>query len=220
MKLKKIASLALAGIMAVSMLAGCNGANDPTEPENPVVPAGSSIASYVNALLSKDEAKNIEFTDEASLRTALNTVAAKQSIVSKADIDGAKNATTLTYATEPHSDVAIALTEEFSNGIFTTNSFDSWKTKGTTDKSGTDYYMAAYVLNGDMSEGAVANAVYDGWTATLKTLDSNSVTNKNCDWSGAVSAVKVYNNTDPDTSAWVVAVMITKTVSDIANTVQ
>ena len=37
MKLKKIASLALAGIMAVSMLAGCNGSSSstPTEPETP-----------------------------------------------------------------------------------------------------------------------------------------------------------------------------------------
>ena len=45
MKLKKIASLALAGIMAVSMLAGCsNNGNDkdPSTPETPVVSSAST----------------------------------------------------------------------------------------------------------------------------------------------------------------------------------
>ena len=38
MKLKKIASLMLAGVMAVSMLAGCKGSANSGEEENPVVP--------------------------------------------------------------------------------------------------------------------------------------------------------------------------------------
>ena len=49
MKLKKIASLALAGIMAVSMLAGCkdgSSSSTPTEPD--VNPVDSSLANYVN----------------------------------------------------------------------------------------------------------------------------------------------------------------------------
>ena len=63
MKLKKIASLMLAGIMAVSMLAGCKSGNaneNPGEqPENPVV---SNAADYANQTLSakdKDYMKRI-----------------------------------------------------------------------------------------------------------------------------------------------------------------
>ena len=53
MKLKKIASLALAGIMAVSMLTACGeGGSSSSEPTNPVVPAASNVAGYMNQLLS------------------------------------------------------------------------------------------------------------------------------------------------------------------------
>ena len=57
MKLKKIASLALAGIMAVSMLAGCNGSSSstPTEPETP---ATSNYAATLQDAL-EGEARRI-----------------------------------------------------------------------------------------------------------------------------------------------------------------
>ena len=44
MKLKKIASLMLAGVMAVSMLAGCKGSANSGEEENPVVPTTGIVA--------------------------------------------------------------------------------------------------------------------------------------------------------------------------------
>ena len=52
MKLKKIASLMLAGVMAVSMLAGCQNANvDPEQPEQPDEPTSS--ATYAEMLESE-----------------------------------------------------------------------------------------------------------------------------------------------------------------------
>ena len=50
MKLKKIASLMLAGVMAVSMLAGCNTASDPEteEPDVPAVPSTSDAATILH----------------------------------------------------------------------------------------------------------------------------------------------------------------------------
>ena len=52
MKLKKIASLMLAGVMAVSMLAGCQNANvDPEKPEQPDEPTSS--ATYAEMLKSE-----------------------------------------------------------------------------------------------------------------------------------------------------------------------
>ena len=57
MKLKKIASLALAGIMAVSMLAGCNGSNggnSGSSSEVPVTPS-DDVAAVVNAQLDNNK---------------------------------------------------------------------------------------------------------------------------------------------------------------------
>ena len=47
MKLKKIASLALAGIMAVSMLAGCNGTGNKPIPRLPAVTTTTGLVSAV-----------------------------------------------------------------------------------------------------------------------------------------------------------------------------
>ena len=53
MKLKKIASLMLAGIMAVSMLAGCSTANvEPEQPENPETPASSAAVDTLYSELT------------------------------------------------------------------------------------------------------------------------------------------------------------------------
>ena len=68
MKLKKIASLALAGIMAVSMLAGCstNGTNDDKkEPEVPVTGISVSVGSLLKA------PKYVSFADDKDLDAAL-----------------------------------------------------------------------------------------------------------------------------------------------------
>ena len=72
MKLKKIASLMLAGIMAVSMLAGCKDAassSEPTEPETPVV--GGYTATIYD--LTGGTTKSVLKTkDNATLTTAFD----------------------------------------------------------------------------------------------------------------------------------------------------
>ena len=71
MKLKKIASLALAGIMAVSMLAGCNGnPTDPETPTDPTTPATGVSASLYNEL-SLTAQRNITMSNSSSLDAAL-----------------------------------------------------------------------------------------------------------------------------------------------------
>ena len=75
MKLKKIASLALAGVMAVSMLAGCsgNGSNgDNNNGGNTVVePGTSSIVTAFNDGQDKDNKVKVAFSSDASLDAAL-----------------------------------------------------------------------------------------------------------------------------------------------------
>ena len=220
MKLKKIASLMLAGIMAVSMLAGCKSGNATNEePENPVTPTGTSIADYVNGMLSEDVAKNVKFVDDAELRAALTTVAGKASNVNSSMIQ-TTNKTVDATSTGGNQTLAGKVKDEFTSGVIATNSLSAWMTSAPADKSGVDSYLNVYVLDGDMTEMNVADAVFDGWNTYLGGMTSTTVSGKKCDWSGSVSAVKVYDNTDPDESAWIVGVIFTTTVSDIANTVK
>ena len=74
MKLKKIASLMLAGVMAVSMLAGCSNG---TKPENPTdEPTGSndSIATYLNDAQKYNDGVKIDFTYDASMEKAMTQI--------------------------------------------------------------------------------------------------------------------------------------------------
>ena len=74
MKLKKIASLMLAGVMAVSMLAGCSTTSE--EPQTPVDPqepaATSSIATALNAQLSTNQANVLSFSANSDLANAMS----------------------------------------------------------------------------------------------------------------------------------------------------
>ena len=70
MKLKKIASLMLAGVMAVSMLAGCSNGTKPDDGEkDPVV--DSSLTGKVIAALDEDTTKIVDFTSDSALDVAV-----------------------------------------------------------------------------------------------------------------------------------------------------
>ena len=75
MKLKKIASLMLAGIMAVSMLAGCQTtSNDqPTQPEEPTNPV-TGYSAVLESKLSAHAQDKIDMSDDADLTAALDYV--------------------------------------------------------------------------------------------------------------------------------------------------
>ena len=72
MKLKKIASLMLAGVMAVSMLAGCsgNGSNNNNN-DDPVVVPGVNVANVISQLDS-DTTDKVTFSADNTLQNALN----------------------------------------------------------------------------------------------------------------------------------------------------
>ena len=75
MKLKKIASLALAGVMAVSMLAGCATkapAKDPTENEVPATNLSKEVGDEVAKLVAPNTVPNyVKFEDSDSLTAGL-----------------------------------------------------------------------------------------------------------------------------------------------------
>ena len=79
MKLKKIASLALAGALAVSMLAGC-GINETGKGDGEVV-VGTASTSIVDAANDSQSATNkvkVEFTSNADLEAALKAALTKE----------------------------------------------------------------------------------------------------------------------------------------------
>ena len=75
MKLKKIASLMLAGVMAVSMLAGCSGKTEGDEKpgDDVVVVPETGIVAEVNNGQNEDNEAKIDFTSNASLDVALTS---------------------------------------------------------------------------------------------------------------------------------------------------
>ena len=78
MKLKKIASLALAGVMAVSMLAGCATANvEPEQPEKPETPATSAAADALYSELTGSAKEKVTAVADADLDSALDNAVAK-----------------------------------------------------------------------------------------------------------------------------------------------
>ena len=79
MKLKKIASLALAGVMAVSMLAGC-GTNNGGSSDNGNTVVEPATTTILDALNNGQDAKNevkVTFTSDSNLDAALAAAAAE-----------------------------------------------------------------------------------------------------------------------------------------------
>ena len=77
MKLKKIASLMLAGVMAVSMLTACgdNNVNDPEQPNQPVEPTPAGYSSVLGDALVAQNVVNrkVHMQDSNDLNAALKT---------------------------------------------------------------------------------------------------------------------------------------------------
>ena len=78
MKLKKLLALALAGVMAVSMLAGCKGGNKTDDPEKEPVNMNVLSADAIIAELSKDTTDAATVTGDSSMEAALNKIVAER----------------------------------------------------------------------------------------------------------------------------------------------
>ena len=228
MKLKKIASLALAGILAVSMLAGCQNANvDPEQPNQPEQPVDTSFAADVNDLMSGAHKAVLTFESDATLQSTLNKVAGqldsftlnnaltKDGFVIGDDANdfrhllGIGRSNTLTLGTDgnywsPFLTTATASYKFFSNMTASTNTVaDLIVVPGNLTTEG-------------LAEVVAANAE--------KLIDSKRMPNDGIydkkeykyDYTGDIAYVKV-DNLSGDFSAYVVAVTITQTPTQITN---
>ena len=201
MKLKKIASLMLAGIMAVSMLAAC-GSNTPNaDDDNVVTPVDNSFAAAVNNELSDEYKALVTFGSDSALASAVNKVAASTEF-GTANVGWMTGSVAETFRELLNVDV---------NNRFTVDCFKNV----TKEKTVADLI----IVDGALTESGLAKAVAD----ELEEYDSRSYFPLNSDdqtydynYTGdiAVTKVTVLNGTG---SYYVVGMTITMTPTKVAN---
>ena len=215
MKLKKIASLMLAGVMAVSMLAGCNTANDNGDDTNvPEIPASTTVSDYANDALDELEGK-LEFAGSSWLDAKMTDLATNSSKFTANDIENRYNSNTL----DGHQTMSEELMKALLGEGVTFVDYTAFATaRGTV---GSASWATVYTVSGKMDmESAVQSVV-----AYLDGVLSNSLADTvvlngstyDCDYNGEISAVKVTNSSISGKSAWVVSVVIEQNVTKAAN---
>ena len=219
MKLKKIASLMLAGVMAVSMLAGCgessSSSSEPTTPPTTTVTTG--IADAVNAVRSTREKNtlNLTYTESSSLAEILQVVAqdaySKNSDAVKT-AGGADGYDVAKYVGDQDS-MNKKISDKLTGGAVAGGYNDI---NGTIDTKGTHKYVRVYTVGGNYSIEAAGNMVATMAGQGLHVVTDDvavSGTGTTADYAADIAAVKVTSNVDSKVNAWVIAVVYTQTVT-------
>ena len=202
MKLKKIASLALAGIMAVSMLAGCkSNPADPETPTDPTTPAtgvSTTFASYLTG-------DRIKFADNSTYQKYLSDA------ITDADLDY-KTIGSVSGTKQVTDDVYSSIVDDFSaNVVNFVNDYDAISGLNTKVGNNSDAtYIIVYTVDGMYSQNIALKSVADQLDTNLSNsyfVNYNTVGGKqyNYDYTGSVSMQKVE---DGSASAWYVLVTV------------
>ena len=209
MKLKKIASLMLAGIMAVSMLAACGEGKDNANTPASSTPATPSVVSTIeSAIKAENSDLIISVSENRALATAMDKYnedyATKYQALSESDIR--EDVLEVVFDTELE-DAAYKLV-------------DGTSALTTTVRAGETYYRYAVISKGaDVSASDNLTLAANTIAGELKGL-TNVVKNSN---SGAslYNAYTLYvyegsmvNSSDKDVP-YVIAVLITKTSANV-----
>ena len=215
MKLKKIASLMLAGIMAVSMLAGCKTADNNGEEENPVVPVASDAVAYANDALSAKEKEVMTFSGNTELDALLKKVATNPDNFSSAEIEYVSknyavgsNLNNTGYDLEDK--VVDGLTGQRSD-VF--SSFNAKPVDGVSQK-----VVVVGTVSGNVDEKTAVQMFVDAYASYFATKFPDAINGGYaCDYAGEISVVKVASPEHSDKTAWVMAIVATQTVTETAN---
>ena len=223
MKLKKIASLMLAGIMAVSMLAGCDGKGGSGEEENPVVPAETGVVAYANDALTADQKEIFTYAASADLDAILKDLA---SSTSNFDADTI-NEIYSKYIAVYESDLIKKLNGKLDGIVLSDNDFSEAPADGKSQKRGLVYTISGR-LDADEAVGKIAKSVGNMIVGTDDDKNNGIIcpdvveynkTKYDCAYSAEISAVKVSSSSAPNESAWVVAIVLTQNLTKVSNTV-
>ena len=210
MKLKKIASLALAGIMAVSMLAGCkDGASSNTTDEPDVAPV-TNAAAVVNGELDNNEEK-ISFTDNTVLADLIANYYKENPIKST---DWTAGNTSLTGV---GANALLNAAQKMLGVDATGANLEDISNKNTSKKT----YLDVYYVNSDFVTKndalRMAGQLVDGLNlpADNKTTPGGVTVAATHDYSytGSVAAIEAESKGGTE-SVWVIAIVITQTASE------
>ena len=159
MKLKKIASLALAGIMAVSMLAGCGeGTGNNTNPPASSEQTTSNVVSVVeNAIARENAGLTITVAENSTLNAAMDKFNANPANV---------------VVNVEYSDIITVLNDVFgtsfrANSSFAGTTLDNVLNKDTL-KSGTKTWEYAVYTNGKITADACRTMAANDLASALK----------------------------------------------------
>ena len=234
MKLKKIASLALAGVMAVSMLTACgNTISEPENPTAPVDPVDSSFATAVNDEMSSATKNVLTFGSDATLASVLNKVAGQldSATLSRAFTnDGfviGDDASDFRHLMGIGRDNSLTIAIDGSGDYNYTTPFanlNNWTWKHfTTEATSANTIADLIVVPGNLTDEGVAEYVA---TAAKELIDADRMPNDGVnnatgdqykyDYTGSIACVKV-NNLSGDFSAYVVGVTVTQTPTRVTN---
>ena len=219
MKLKKIASLMLAGVMAVSMLAACGDNSSTTTPVVPPVAgntAASAISDALNDQLFSKQADLLSFESNSKLASLLVRIAEDDEDFEIRDnlVSGAGRPTLL----NPVVDVDI---NNIVNAAFNGTNPAVRMTNADILVNHDDNlaYLYVYTVDGSMQDvDQIARAVMNGTAAGNglqdHVYDVAGIVNEGTipeqtdyEYKGYAEMVKITNDNSSDT-AWVVAVLV------------
>ena len=212
MKLKKIASLALAGIMAVSMLAGCkdggngNNGSSSSEPTNPA----TGISTIFYNELPKAAQNALKMSDSSELNSALTKII-EDLDTRDVQVNYRRDAAYNGYLSE-----AIAAPALLDCKVGVSSAVNANNIKDVTT------YTSVFTVGYDINDaGALKDVVelIDDFLSDLPTTGIKDNATYEYDWTGSVSvADKTFvNNYGVERSVKYVAVSLTQTPTKTAN---
>ena len=216
MKLKKFAALALAGMMAVSMLAACSDKTTTGEEEDNQIVATSDAVTYANDALSASMKEHATFKANPTLDGWVKDIATDTSVFNAADIeytykslfDAKGNGTDRLHQQDMRKELTKKLQD---SNVLVTSDFNAVP----ADKA-SQCRSWLYTVSGSLDEKAavqMAVKTVSGDDFPL-TIENNKYT---CEYSPEISALRVTNESLTGESAWVVAIVVTQTVTEAAN---
>ena len=216
MKLKKIASLMLAGVMAVSMLAACGDDSSTTTPVVPPVDdntATSAISDALNDQLFSKQADLLSFESNSKLASLLDRIAEDDEDFEIRDnlVSGAGRPTLLNPGVD--ADINNIVNAAF-NG--TNPAVTMTNAAIAVNHDDNRAYLYVYTVDGSMQDvDQIARAVMNGFNGLqdnvydVAGIVDNGTTPERTDYEykGYAEMVKITNDNSSDT-AWVVAVLV------------
>ena len=218
MKLKKIASLMLAGVMAVSMLAACGDNSSTTTPVVPPVDdntATSAISDALNDQLFSKQADLLSFESNSKLASLLDRIAEDDEDFEIRDTLVSNAARPTLLAPRVDVDIANIVNAAFNgtNPAVTMTNADI-----LVNHDDNRAYLYVYTVDGSMQDvDQIARAVMNGVNGNglqdhvydVAGIVDGGTTPQQTDYEykGYAEMVKITNDNSSDT-AWVVAVLV------------